>query len=116
MEQVIVQLPQSGGQIYTLSYPDIPAVEQPQESVVQDSDLNLRQRQCLEVLFIFKHATADLLLRYLRLNTLRYLQTHLAAMYSEVEKDRHIEYLIPNPGERFATFAFRELGRRFTYS
>lgn len=97
MEQVIVQLPLSGGQIYTLPYPVLPAVEQPEESAVQDKNLNLRQQQALEALFIFKQATADLLLEYLRLspNSLRHLQKLLYALHPEQKELRYVEFVTP---------------------
>jgi len=84
---------------------------------VQDSDLTLRQKQALEALFIFKQATADLLLRYLRLspNSLRHLQKQLSLLHPPEEKDRYVEFIIPpKPREsRFGSSPYvYTLGRR----
>ena len=59
--------------------------------------LNQLQEQALEALFLFKQATADLLLRYLRLspNSLRHLQKQLYAMHPEQAEDRFVEFLYP---------------------
>src|SRR5437868_4172881 len=117
MQQTIVQLPLTAAQIFAVHSSLQGGIERPREYMVRDVDLNLRQTQVLEALFLFKHATADLLLRYLRLspNSLRHLQKQLAVLHPQQEKERYIEFIIPPKpkSSRFGSAPYvYTLGRR----
>lgn len=106
-----------GGQIFAIPSSVATHIEEPQEELVQESNLTLRQKQALEALFLFHQATADLLLRYLRLspNSLRHLQKQLAALHPPEEKERYVEFIIPPKphSSRFGSSPYiYTLGRR----
>ena len=85
----------AGGQIFGLPSTKRTSLVQPHESKVATQDLTPLQAKALEALYIYKHATADILLRHLHLspNSLRYLQKQLYALHPEMGKDRYTEFL-----------------------
>jgi hypothetical protein len=124
VEQLIVQLPTTPLQLpvtrgsFAIPYPANAGREEPQQELAVPADeLNTLQVRVLEELTVFHHATADLLLRKLRLspNSLRYLQKQIYAMRPAKPEDRYVEFLIPpKPREsRFGSAPYViTLGRR----
>jgi hypothetical protein len=88
-----------GGQIFAIHLPKPQRTREPLEELatVPTTDLNPLQRQILTELFVFQHATADLLLRKLRLspNSLRYLQKQIYALRAKNPEDRFVEFIYP---------------------
>src|SRR5215204_3986758 len=107
MPEIIAQFPipsrqqiVSGGQIFAINFPPqqltVPVKEL--ALVMKAPDLTARQIQILEELAVYQHATADLLLRRLRLspNSLRYLQKQIYALYDpDKPEDRYVDFLYP---------------------
>src|SRR3954451_15720602 len=89
--------PLIGGQIFDVRYHQVVPTFAVQEELatVPSTHLNPRQIQILEELAVFQHATADLLLRKLRLRSLRYLQKQIYALHAEKPEDRYVEFLYP---------------------
>jgi hypothetical protein len=108
MQEIFARLPQSlrqqpavmGGQIFAISYQQPVVQERMQEenqAVPATDTLNALQVRILEELAVYQHATADLLLRILRMKpgSLRHLQKQIYAMYSEKPENRYVEFLYP---------------------
>src|SRR4051794_14401760 len=123
MEQTILQLPMQSpeppalghiiGVIYQQPQPPLlPVIQQVgeepdgQEQDVQDWELNKVQRDSLEALTIFHNATAELLLRYLKLspNSIDYLQKHLKELCPKAEEEERFIEISAAPKQKESRF------------
>jgi len=96
MEYTLVRLPVRGSEIFTTGN-SLHRGKRHQRNTRPTIALTSLQQQALEGLAVFHHATADLLLRRLRLspNSLRHLQKQLHVLHPKNEADRYIEFVIP---------------------
>jgi hypothetical protein len=87
-----------GGQIFAVDSLAQQLATPVQELVpdVKPSELTQQQMQVLEELSVYQHATADLLLRNLRLRSIRFLQKQIYAMYdANNPADGFVQFLYP---------------------
>lgn len=99
--QTIVQLPiASSAPEVELPLPEV--VEYQPEFALLDTDLTKIQRDSLTVLSVFHHATADLILRKLKLSpkSIRHLQKNLSALSPKETDEKYVEIgAAPKPND-----------------
>jgi hypothetical protein len=122
--RTVVQLPitpASTREPSAVHLPVVPSHEPAPEALesVPQTELSKPQRECLEALSVFHHATADLFLRKLGLSekSERYLQKELQKLHPQEKRDRFVEILVPPKQTRYGSRPYvYTLGRRgYTY-
>jgi hypothetical protein len=108
--RTVVQLPIAPGSTReppAVHLPVVPLREPAPEvdKTVPANDLSKPQRESIEALGVFHHATADLLLRKLGLSekSERYLQKELQKLHSANSRDSFVDILVPPKQARFGS-------------